>query len=82
MAGPRRALGLRLRSASALLHSSGAPAANSTFFCESPYLGRDTQLKCYSSYTTAATFFNGNIECQKYGGVLVQYERYALTGDE
>ena len=55
----------------------GAPAANSTFFCESPYLGRDTQIKCYLSYATGATFFNGNIECQKYGGTLVQYERYA-----
>jgi hypothetical protein len=58
-------------------HLPGAPAANTTFFCESPYLGRETQLKCYQSFTSAngAAFFAANTECQKSGGVLVQYER-------
>ncbi len=52
----------------------GAPAANATFFCESPYLGRDTQIKCYVYTGTAAKFFPAHTECQKYGGTLVQYE--------
>jgi hypothetical protein len=59
----------------AIPHSPGAPAANASFFCESPYLGRDTQIKCYQYTSTGTAFFPANTECQKLGGTLVQYER-------